>query len=855
MLDAAPTPLPGRGGTARADLGPRPIRFEGVTVTYPGRADPALDDVCLDRVRPGEHGRPSSARAAPARARCSRCCSASSLRTAGRVLGAATSASSTSTSSGWRRAARLGAAAPHLFAGTIADNIRLGDPRPSDGGGWSRRGAAGLADDARRGAGRPRYARSASAGCCCRPVSASASRWPGRCCATHRWCCSTSRRAPRRATPRPTSRVDSRGLAGPHGHRRHAPAGVGRGAERVGTSAMDGSNATTAGWRRRWRRLRHWPELWRYGMTVRRSILEYRQSPIRRLLKLARPLRATLLLAVVAGILTVGCSVALLGVSGFLIARASEHPNEVALALAVVGGAGFRRRPRVLPVRRAARDARRCLPGAGRPSRRHLPAPRTHRPARPRTAARRRFADPAGFRCRRGPGRLHPRSNAAARGRRGRSRCRPRGDDHLRPAGAALAAGLLVAGLAIPAVAALLARQADERLAPARGALNVEAADLIGGSAELLAYGADERALNAFADADRTVTRLARRSAVGTGLGAGLTQLVIGATVWMMLVLAVAAQHGGRLSRVSLAAVLLTGLASFEATGPLGAAAQQLVAAREQRPAHLRRARPAGPGHRAAVPAAHPDRARPSARLAGPHALLRRRAAGARRGRPRPAAGSPDRSRRPLAGRARARSSPRCCAFATWTSGEITLNGIPLDQLDSDDVRRVIGGCLADAHIFDSTIRENLRLARPAATRRRARRRRRPGAAPGVDSVAARSGGTPSSARTVPPCPGRSGSDSRWPARCWPHRPCWCWTSRPRIWTRRPATRSTADLLGVTRGRTPLLVTHDLDGLAGVDEIVVLDRGRVVQRGTHAELMAVDGVYRRMAEATSASTA
>ena len=56
----------------------------------------------------------------------------------------------------------------------------------------------------------------------------------------------------------------------------------------------------------------------------------------------------------------------------------------------------------------------------------------------------------------------------------------------------------------------------------------------------------------------------------------------------------------------------------------------------------------------------------------------------------------------------------------------------------------------------------------------------------------------------------------------------------------------TADLLAVTRGRATLLITHELDGLEEVDEIVVLDAGRVSQRGTHRQLLATDGLYRQM---------
>ena len=58
----------------------------------------------------------------------------------------------------------------------------------------------------------------------------------------------------------------------------------------------------------------------------------------------------------------------------------------------------------------------------------------------------------------------------------------------------------------------------------------------------------------------------------------------------------------------------------------------------------------------------------------------------------------------------------------------------------------------------------------------------------------------------------------------------------------------TADLLEVTTGRAVLLITYELDGLDQVDEIVVLDAGRTVQRGTHQDLLRTGGLYRWMWE-------
>ena len=65
-----------------------------------------------------------------------------------------------------------------------------------------------------------------------------------------------------------------------------------------------------------------------------------------------------------------------------------------------------------------------------------------------------------------------------------------------------------------------------------------------------------------------------------------------------------------------------------------------------------------------------------------------------------------------------------------------------------------------------------------------------------------------------------------------------------------PLTRRalTADLLDATEGRSVLFITHQRDGLDQVDQIVVLDHGRVAERGTHRQLRHAGGPYQRMWE-------
>lgn len=48
------------------------------------------------------------------------------------------------------------------------------------------------------------------------------------------------------------------------------------------------------------------------------------------------------------------------------------------------------------------------------------------------------------------------------------------------------------------------------------------------------------------------------------------------------------------------------------------------------------------------------------------------------------------------------------------------------------------------------------------------------------------------------------------------------------------------------KGRTVIMITHKLKTVAGADKIILLDRGKITEQGTHSELMEKNGLYARM---------
>ena len=134
-------------------------------------------------------------------------------------------------------------------------------------------------------------------------------------------------------------------------------------------------------------------------------------------------------------------------------------------------------------------------------------------------------------------------------------------------------------------------------------------------------------------------------------------------------------------------------------------------------------------------------------------------------------------------------------------------------------------------------------LRAPGRDRRRDRGRRPRGADPRHDRRAARRLRHRRRRARLPLLAAARSSGSRSPARSCATRRCSCSTRRPPRWTSQTERAVGEALEKLAEGRTTLVIAHRLSTVRDADQIVVLDRGEVAERGTHEELLALGGRY------------
>ncbi len=415
---------------------------------------------------------------------------------------------------------------------------------------------------------------------------------------------------------------------------------------------------------------------------------------------------------------------------------------------------------------------------------------------------------------------------------------------------------LVLAGALLPLLTQRLSRRAGHEEITVRGELYAELVDSIQGSADILAFGqvADRVQRMAaigskYADAQRRISQVA-------GLQAGLANFLPNLAVWLVLLMITPQVRAGTLDGVMLAPVALVAMAVFEAAPPLQAAGGLWQATRQaakrlfeiadtrpsvaerpeagtavKQPAHARRDGPQAPGlalEFGDVTFRYPGQAAPALKHVS-FELPRGKSLGI--------VGP--------SGAGKSSIAHLVLQFWDYDSGEIRLGAVSLKDLAPDEVRTQIGFVSTEAHFFDTSIYENLRLARRGVTR------------PEIE-LAARKADIHEFICSLP-----SGYDTP----VGEHGLLLSAGERQRLALARllikdapfwildeptahldMATESLvlASLFGAMRDRTVLFITHRLVGLQNLDDLLVLAGGQVVERGPHQELARHAGLYHRL---------
>ncbi len=410
------------------------------------------------------------------------------------------------------------------------------------------------------------------------------------------------------------------------------------------------------------------------------------------------------------------------------------------------------------------------------------------------------------------------------------------------PLGGVLAAGMFLSGFAVPLLAWRLGRKPGVEMVKARAELSAGLADGIQGLSDLMAFGAETQFFARLRVAGNSAGKAQMRQAARTGLTSAINGFAVHLTLWLILLLAVPLVTAGGMDGVTLAVITLITLASFEATLPVGPAAQRLEGSLES----ARRL--------FAVCDTPPDVSAPTE--PAPHPLTTEVRIDRLYFRYEEqldfalkdfSLDLPEGKRVGIVGPSGAGKSTLISLLLRYwdiESGRIRVAGRDFREYMPEDIRKMMAVVDQRPYLFNGTLRSNLLLASPDANDHDLQQVLRlallepwVSALPlGLDTPVGERGTQVSGGERQRLAVARALLQKA---------PLWL-LDEPTAHLDPLNRRSVADnLLELTRGKSAIWITHELNELSAMDEVLVLSAGQVVERGSPGELRQSGGWFAR----------
>jgi len=413
----------------------------------------------------------------------------------------------------------------------------------------------------------------------------------------------------------------------------------------------------------------------------------------------------------------------------------------------------------------------------------------------------------------------------------------------------------LLLGVILPIIGQAMSRQPGRNVIRQRADLHVQLVDSIQGMADILAFGRGIDRLNQIHLTGYKYGGSQRRLAQINGFYSGFSTFLTNIALWLVLIIAIPSVIAGHIDGALLASLALLSFASFEAVTPLPLAAQMWVSTNEAalRLFEIVDAEPVVPDYHELETAVQTSR-HPVSPIRN-NELRISDLTFTYPGSIRPALnqitfnlfpGSPIAIVGP-SGAGKSTLANLLLRFWDYSTGEIYLDDRSIKKYPPDDVREKIALISQNTYFFNTSVYENLRMARRGSTREEIETAtsqaqihevilRLPH---GYDTLIGEQGQQLSGGERQRLAIARA-----------------IIKNAPILILDEPSANLDPlteklvleTLFNLMHVKTSLLITHRIIGLENMSEILVMDQGYIIERGTHMDLLHLKGLYQRLFE-------